>query len=110
MLLLVFTTYSGVSMGNENVILNVGWNSSSLWDLQFVLKNLILVLQGYIEDLGLVLNSEDLTISLFDLRKENLKLLCSKILKYEFAVIRTIAKHLGKFTSIFSTMRYGKPL
>ena len=75
-----------------------------------ILKNLILVLQGYIEDLALVFSSEDLTISLFYLREENVKLLCSEILKDEFPVIRTIAKLLRKFSSSFFAAQYCKPL
>ena len=49
-----------------------------------------------IEYLGFVLNSQSMTISLSDVKKEKIKLLCSEILEDEGPKIRTIAKLLGE--------------
>ena len=62
----------------------------------------------YIEDLGFVLNPQSMTISLSDVKKEKIKLLCLEILGDECPKIRTIAKILGKFTSSFPAVQFGK--
>ena len=49
-----------------------------------------------------------MTISLSDAKKENIKLLYSDVLKAECSKIRTIAKLLGKFTSSFPAVQFGK--
>ena len=73
-------------MGNVSVINNISVVLieflESLW---FVIhpKNSIFVLTKCIEYLGFVLNSEDIKISLFDVKKVNIKLVCSEILKDE---------------------------
>ena len=61
-----------------------------------------------IEYLGFVLNSQSMTISLSDVKKEKMKLLCSEILEDECPKIRTIAKLLRKFTSSFAVVQFGK--
>ena len=49
-----------------------------------------------------------MTVSLFYVKKEKVKLLCSEILEDECPKIRTIDKLLGKFTSSFPTVQFGK--
>ena len=49
-----------------------------------------------------------MTISLTDVKKEKIKLLCSEILEDECPKIRTIAKLLGKFTCSFAAVQFGK--
>ena len=52
-----------------------------------------------IEYLDFILNSQSMTISLSDIKKEKIKLLCSEILEDGCSKIRTIAELLEKFTS-----------
>ena len=47
-------------------------------------------------------------ISLSDVKEEKIKLLCSEILEEECPKITTIAKLLGKFTSSFPAVQFGK--
>ena len=61
-----------------------------------------------IEYLGFLLNSVDMTISLSDIKKEKIKLLCSEILKDESQRLRTVAKLLEKFTRSFRATSYDK--
>ena len=49
-----------------------------------------------------------MTISLFDIKKEKIKLLCSEILKDSSQAIRTAAKLLRKFTNSFRVLWYDK--
>ena len=49
-----------------------------------------------------------MTISLSDVKKEKIKLLCLEILGDECPKIRTIAKIIGKFTSSFPAVQFGK--
>ena len=61
-----------------------------------------------IEYLGFVLNSQSMTVSLSDVKKEKVKLLCSEIIEDECPKIRTIDKLLGKFTTSFPAVQFGK--
>ena len=49
-----------------------------------------------------------MTISLPDVKKEKIKLLCSEILEDECLKIRTVAKLLRKFTNSFPAVPFGK--
>ena len=61
-----------------------------------------------IEYLGFIINSENMTISLSDRKKEKIRSLCTEILNEEFPVIRTVASLLGKFCSSFPAVQFGR--
>ena len=61
-----------------------------------------------IEYLGFIINSENMTISLSDIKKEKIRPLCTEILNEEFPVIPTVASLLGKFSSSFPAVQFGR--
>lgn len=58
--------------------------------------------------LGFLQNSGDKAISLFDIKKEKINLLCSEILKDSSQATGTAAKLLRKFTNSFRVLWYDK--
>ena len=86
---------------------NVKCSINLLESLGFIIHPLFVPRRCF-EYLGFVLNSQSMTISLSDVKKEKMKLLCSEILEDECPKIRTIAKLLGKFTSSFAAVQFGK--
>ena len=89
---------------------NIKYSNTLLESLGFIIhpEESLFVPTRFIEYLGFVLNSQPMTISLSDVKKEKIKLLCSEILEDECPKIRTIAKLLGKFTSSFPAVQFGK--
>ena len=61
-----------------------------------------------IEYFRFIINSENMTISLSDIKKEKIRSLCTEILNEEFPVIRTVASLLGKFSSSFPAVQFGR--
>ena len=49
-----------------------------------------------------------MTLSLSDIKKEKIRSLCTEILNEEFPVIRKVAGLLGKFSSSFPAVRFGR--
>ena len=84
---------------------NIKCSINLLESLGFIIHPLFVPRRCF-EYLGFVLKS--MTISLTDVKKEKIKLLCSEILEDECPKIRTIAKLLGKFTSSFAAVQFGK--
>ena len=89
---------------------NIKYSNTLLESLGFIIhpEKSLFVPTRCIEYLGFVLNSQSMTISLSDVKKEKIKLLCSEILEEECPKIRTIAKLLGKFTSSFPAVQFEK--
>ena len=49
-----------------------------------------------------------MAISLSDIKKEKIRSLCTEILNEEFPVIRTVARLLGKFSTSFPAVQFGR--
>lgn len=61
-----------------------------------------------IEYLGFIINSQRMIVSLTYAKKVSIKEFCREILEEKFVVIRKVASLLGKFTSSFPAVQYGK--
>ena len=58
------------------------------------------------EYLGFIHNSENMIISLSDVKKQKIRYLCTKILNEDFLVIWKVASLLGKISSSFSAVQF----
>ena len=61
-----------------------------------------------IEYLGFVINSKKMIIYLNKEKREKIKALCEEVLATRTPSIRVVSKLLGKFTSSFSAVKYGR--
>jgi len=64
--------------------------------------------QQSMEYLGFILNTVDMTIQLTKAKKDNISTLCQKYLTVDTVSIRSVARLLGKMTSSFPGVQYGK--
>ena len=98
-MMLTLMIYSYVSPSYMKCEQKIKCSINLLESLRFIihLEKSLFVLTRCIEHLGFVLNSQTMIISLSDVKKEKIKLLCLEILDDECPKVRTIAKLMGKF-------------